>query len=298
LIGEDFQTATARRIRVIHSQPKKIGLWLIVLLILLRGVPSFAQKNLLVAGKMAGTVEIGSDYSKAVPSIGPASKIEPSPSDPSTKLYYHRDLLILVGNDDKVIGITVTSPAYRTPDGLGVGSQEHDVVRRLGEGLNRGNGNRTFANRGIGFSFDSSNRATQIYIFKAEGDRPLLGDRLLVAGQRAGDIRLGMKFSLIEKAWGPPTKTKELPGKVLVASYPPNSVRLVVHDGTVDGILVTTGDFITARSLKVGVTAKDVIRVLGQAPHKQKNGLFYPKLGIGFLTESNQVTEIQIIYPR
>ena len=272
--------------------------WLTFLMILVCGLPSSAQRNLLVAGKLAGPVELGSNYATASATLGPASRVQPSPSDPSTKLYHHRDLLLLVGSDNKVIGITVISPVYRTPDGLGVGCQENEVVRRLGEGFNRGAGNRTFANRGIGFTFDASGRVSQVYIFKAEGDRPLLGDRLLVAGQRAGDLRLGMKFSLVEKAWGPPTKTKELPGHQLLVSYAANSVRLVVKDGTVDGILVATGDFITPRSLKVGVSSRDVVRVLGQASDKRKNGLFYPKLGIGFLVESNQVTEIQVLYPR
>ncbi|CAN0307143.1 unnamed protein product [Phaeothamnion confervicola] len=247
---------------------------------------------------MAGPVELGSDYGRAVAALGTASRIQPTASDPNTKLYYHKDLFVLVGTENKIIGITIVSPAYRTADGLGVGSLEHEIMKRLGQGLMRGQGNRTYANRGIGFSFDATGKATQVYIFRAEGDRPLLGDRLLVAGQRVGDVRLGMRFSLIEKAWGPPSKSKDMGNGEMLCSYPTNAVRIIVHDGIVDGILVTTGDYVTPQGLKVGVSGVGVQKVLGQSMHKLKNGLFYPQLGIGFVTESNQVTEIQILYPR
>ena len=271
---------------------------LLLLMLLVCVVPSFAQKSLLLAGKGAGSVELGNDYTRTAAALGAPSKVEPTQADPNTKLYFHKDVLLLVGTENKIIGITITSPAYRTPDGLGVGSSEREVMRKLGQGLVRGTGNRSYANRGIGFSFDAAGKASQVYIFKPEGDRPLLGDRLVMAGKRAGELRLGMKFSAIEQAWGPAPSSRNMGGGSQLVGYPSNSVRFVVHAGVVDGILIGTGDFITPQGLKVGATAKGVQQVLGQCMHKKKNGLFYPKLGIGFMLESNQVTEIQILYPR
>lgn len=261
-------------------------------------LPGLAQKQILVAGKSAGVVELGTDYNLYKTSLGAPTKVESSLSDPSTKLYRHNDMCLLVGKSNMVIGITVLSPSFRTPEGFGIGSTDNQIMERFGAGLQRGLGNRTYPTRGIGFSYDSSNKVSQVYVFRTEGERPLLGDRLLMAGARAGELRLGMKQSAIEQAWGQPSKVTPMDQGRTLVTYTSNSVRFVVQGGVVDAILVATGDFITPQGLKVGSSSVEVQKVLGQSRSKNKKGLFYPKLGIGFLTESNQVTEVQILSPK
>jgi hypothetical protein len=274
------------------------SLILLLIFFIFVSLPGLAQKQILVPGKSAGIVELGTDYNTCKTQLGAPTKVESSLSDPSTKLYRHNDMYVLVGKSNSVIGITVISPSFKTPEGFGIGSGDNQITARYGPGLQRGAGNRTYPTRGIGFSYDASSKVSQVYIFRTEGERPLLGDRLLMPGQRAGELRLGMKLSAVEKAWGQPTKTTPMgQGRTLV-EYAQSSVRFVVQEGIVDAILVATGDFITPQGLKVGSSAMEVQSILGQSRSKNKKGLFYPKLGIGFLTESNQVTEVQILSPK
>lgn len=264
----------------------------------LLAMPTLAQKQLVVPGKAAGSVELGTEFGRYRSVLGNPAKVESSPSDPSTKLYRFGDLCLLVGQQDKVIGITVLSNNYRTAEGFGVGSTESEIQQRFGPGLSRGTGNRTYPSRGIGFSFDNSARVSQLYVFKTEGERPLLGDRIIRAGSRAGELRLGMRLSAVEQAWGAATSTVPMNQGRMLVTYQSYSVRFVVQSGVIDAILLTTGDFITPEGLKVGSTTVEVQKALGQSRSKNKSGLFYPKQGIGFIVESNQVTEIQILSPK
>lgn len=274
--------------------PWKLRVVRVVLLLLLLCPPLWAA--VIEPGKSAGSYQLGQDFKQVQASLGAPARVDPSPSDPSTKMYFYRDVAFLVNRQNQVLGITVTSPSYATSGGVGVGSSEQKVRAAFGEGLQRGNGNRTYAERGLGFSF-SSGVVTHVYVFKPEGQRPLLGDRLLVAGKRAGELALGLPFATVAKEWGAPEARSELGGRSVV-SYPKQGVRLVVSGGKLDGVLVSTGDFITAGGLKVGSTVSEIERVLGPAPSKRETGLFYPKLGIGFVLSGGQVREVQILYPQ
>lgn len=252
----------------------------------------------LQPGKGFGKVTLGAAYVDFAVPLGKPTRVQTSGSDASTKQVYFPGLALLVNREGNLIGITLMGPEHRTSEGLGVGSPEAAVEQTYGKGLVRGEGNRTYASRGIGFVFRGG-KAAYVLIFKPEGAQPvaLLGDRLLIGGQRAGDLRLGMPLSAIQQAWGAPASQRPTAAGQLVDYKQAHGVCFVVAGGKVQAILVTTGDFISGKGIGVGSHLAAVEKVLGPSQDRKKDAIYYPKKGVGFLMAEGLVREVQIIAP-
>lgn len=268
-----------------------------LLVFLLLTLTAWAAGGVIEPGKGVTGLQLGENFAPLKAALGPPRKVDTSASDSSTHMFYYQNVALLVNRQDKIIGVTVLGNTYATEAGLHVGSAQAEVKKVYGEGLVRGQGNLTYAERGIGFSFNTRLSVTHIYIFKPEGQRPLLGDRLLVGGKRAGDLKLGMGLESVTAAWGK-AEVSPLQGGAEIWSYPKQKVRLVVLKGHIDGILVNTGDFITAKGAKVGSLPAEVERALGKPATQNEKSMIYPRLGIGFVFQGGQATEVQILYPR
>ncbi|MBI3929392.1 MAG: hypothetical protein HY319_27855 [Armatimonadetes bacterium] len=272
----------------------------IAFLVLLLAGAALAQTGLITGGKAVGDIQLGQSLSRVQKLLGQADRVESSPTDPEAGMHYYdsRGLAILFGNDEKVLGVTVTSGAYRTSEGLQVGSALAEVQKHYGHGLQRGSGNLSYPDRGLAFSF-SADKVTHIYVVKTEEDRPLLGDRLVVPGKRAGKLELGSAVDEVRQKWGKPNSEQPIKkgSSTRVLIYKKQAVRLVVREGKIDGILITTGDFITREGVKVGSSEAEVKRAFGSGFARKGPGLFYSSRGIGFMVGKGKVVEIQVLYP-
>lgn len=262
------------------------------MLCLFLSVSAWAAPWLIQEGSGYGPVRLGQTQAKAEESLGAPTSSEPGSSDPESRFNtYAKDTALLLNRERKVLGITITGGSARTASGLGIGSSWAEVRSALGSGLKRGAGNRTYPNRGIGFTFTGQN-VSKVFVFKKEDVLPLQGDRLIVPGVRAGDLKLGMTQSVVESFWGKPSSSE---GENLRWSR--MGVGLMIRDGRVAAITMTTGDYLTSGGLKVGVPGGDVITALGKPGVQNKAGLFYPRLGLAFYLTQNQVSTIQVFPP-
>lgn len=267
----------------------RLLLWLLVL-------SGAAWAQLITPGVGAGSVKLGQPEAQVRQALGAPREIRPGSSD--TRMFIYDGLMLLVNKEKQVIGLTISAAGFKTAEKVGVGSSAADVERAYGAGLRRGEGNLTYPGRGLGFTFDAQGKASHVYVFKQEGDRPLLGDRLIVAGKRAGQLKLGGAALAVQSAWGAPSKTQDLGGGRSLWTFNDQGVRLMVSGGQIDAILVTTGDFITNEGLKVGASQAEVERAYGAGFQRKGPGLFYPEKGIGFLLGKESVIEIQVLFPR
>jgi len=255
-----------------------------------------AWAQVVTPGVGVGSVKLGQTEAQIRQALGAPREIRPGSSD--TRLFIFDGLMLLINKEKQVIGLTVSGAGYKTAEGVGVGSAAAEVEKRFGPGLRRGEGNLTYPGRGLGFTFDGQGKASHLYVFKPEGDRPLLGDRLIVAGKRAGQLQLGGSAQAVQAAWGAPSKTQDLGGGRSLWTFEEQGVRLMVSGGAIDAILVTTGDFITNEGVKVGAKQAEVERAYGSGFQRKGPGLFYAQKGIGFLLGKESVIEIQVLFPR
>lgn len=267
----------------------RILLWLLVL-----GLPCLGQ--VVTPGVGAGAVRLGQSDPEVRQALGAPREIRPGSSD--TRIYLYDGLMLLLNKEKQVIGLTLSGPGFKTAEKVGVGSSAGEVERAYGAGLRRGEGNLTYPAKGLGFTFDGQGKASHVYVFKPEGDRPLLGDRQIVAGKRAGQLQLGGSAQAVQSAWGAPSKTQDLGGGRSLLTFDKQGIRLMVSGGAIDAILVTTGDFITVEGVKIGATQAEVERAYGSGFQRKGPGLFYAQKGIGFLLGKESVIEIQVLFPR
>ena len=265
---------------------------LFLVLLLLIPCLAVAQNWQLKPGTGYGPIFLNQNQADAEAALGPPISTKASESDPESSLRtYKGDVLLLINGKKKVLGITTWSPNARMASGLGMGSSVAQVRTALGSGLQRGPQQVAYSN-GIGFAYDSSGTVERVFIFKAEAQSALQGDRLIVAGKRCGDLKVGMAVSEVESAWGAAPKKD---GKNY--SWPDKFVSLLVDNGQVVAITITTGDYISPKGLKAGSTKGEVVKVYGSAPDTTGGNLIYPKRGIAFYLAGNSVSTIQVFSP-
>ena len=244
-------------------------------------------------GQGLGPLSLGQSLGDAESSLGKASQVQASESDPKAQLRtYARGVLLLVNAEKKVLGITLWDRTARSAEGLGVGISRGQVESQWGKGLSRGPQQYAYAGRGIGFQYDGQDRIERVFVFRPEAALPLQGDRLIQPGKRCGDIVLGIPLSQVEQAWGaaPTQQGKD-------HRWPDKGVGLMVDGGRVVAITVTTGDYVTAAGLKMGSRSADVLRALGKAEQRPGGNLFYPSRGIAFYLAGEVVSTVQIFAP-
>lgn len=251
-----------------------------------------AQNWQLKPGSGYGPVLLNQNQSEAEAALGAPVSSEPSKSDPEASLKtYKGNVLLLISGKKKVLGITTWAANAKMASGLGVGSSVSQVQSALGNGLQRGPQQVAYSN-GIGFAYDGAGKVERIFIFKAEAQSALQGDRLIVAGKRCGDLKVGMAVSEVESAWGAAPKKE---GKNY--SWPDKFVSVMVDGGQVMAIIITTGDYISPKGLKAGSSKAEVLAVYGKAPDTTGGNLIYPKRGIAFYLAGSAVSTIQVFAP-
>lgn len=253
----------------------------------------------ILGGVGLGKVKLGTTLADVEAALGKAAQVTSSPNDPGSKFYAYPKFgcSVFVGSEGKVIGITITSAQYRTPEGLGVGSSRSQVEKAYGKGLARGAGNVNYASRGLAFSY-GNDKVSNVFVFKREEDRPLLGDRLIVPGQRAGDLKLGAPAEGVLKAWGKPDATTPLSGiKGEIWNYKDQGVGVLASELKIKAIIVSTGDFITAQGVQVGSSLAEVKKAFGTGGEASGDFYFYPQKGIGFQLTAGRVSEIRVVSP-
>lgn len=251
-----------------------------------------AQNWQLKPGSGYGPVFLNQNAAEAEAALGAPVSSKASESDPEASLRtYKGDVLLLISGKKKVLGITTWANGAKLGNGLGVGSSVTQVQTAFGAGLQRGPQQVAYSN-GIGFAYDSAGKVERVFIFKAEAQSALQGDRLIVAGKRCGDLKVGMAVSEVEAAWGPAPKKD---GKNY--SWPDKFVSVLVGNGQVLAITITTGDYISPKGLKAGSSKRDVLSIYGKAPDTTGGNLIYPKRGIAFYLAGESVSTIQVFTP-
>lgn len=256
-----------------------------------------AAGQVIKGGEGVGSVRLGQLQNQVMGILGAPSKVTPSPNDPNAKLmvYKNSGLAVFMGSNGKVIGITVLGGAWKTPEGIGIGTPGTAVSRTYGTGLQRGQGNINYASRGLAFSIRNG-KVSSIYVFKREDDRPLLGDRIIVPGKRVGQISIGMKASQVSSAWGEADNKTPMGGNGRsLYRYKEEAMGLIVSpNGVVEGMVMETGDFITKEGVKVGSSKSEVIRVFGNTS-AAGGSLIYENKGIGFRLTQGRVSQITVL---
>lgn len=264
--------------------------------LLLWGQALWAQQ-LIKGGEGVGSIRLGSSLAQVQQILGRPDKALPSPNDPQAKLLHFKSqgLAVFMGSNGRVIGVTVLSGSWKTPEGIGLGSAATSVTQTYGQGLQRGQGNINYATKGLAFSLRQG-KVTGIYVFKREDDRPLLGDRLIIPGQRVGQIKIGMPASTVSQAWGQADSVTPMgQGGRSLYRYREEALGLIVsNSGRIEGLVMETGDFITQQGVKVGSSQAEVVRAFGQAP-MSGGSLIYEKKGIGFRFTQGRVSQITVL---
>jgi len=236
---------------------------------LLGARPGSAQSNLIRGGQGVGVVRLGQTLGELRKALGPPARVTASPNDPNSRLmdYPKRGISVFLGSSGAVIGVVVRGRSWRTPEGVAVGTPQGRVTKAFGKGLVRGEGNLTYPDRGLAFSFRSGKVHT-IYVFQREEDRALMGDRLIEPGRRVGQILLGDPISRVEDAWGRADRVLPLGqgSQERLHSFKEEAIGVVVLAGRIQGVILETGDFITREGVKVGSTRAEVLRALDFLP--------------------------------
>ncbi len=271
----------------------------LTLLIFLVPLFALAETSVIQGGVGLGNFKLGAAFESVQKQLGQPPEVKRSPSDPKSGMAFYPDkgLAFLLNREQTILGITVTEPKYRTSSGIGVGSSLQQVKAAYGNGLARGAFNLSFPDKGLSFAF-TNQKVTHVYVTKVEESQSMHGDRLIVPGSRVGEIRLGSSGDVAERVLGKPDRVGHLKGGRKLWTYQEKGLRLVMGSAGVEGILITTGDFITSEGVKVGATSADIKRSFGPHGQRTDKGLFYHQRGIGFLLERDQTIEIQVLYPR
>lgn len=257
--------------------------------------PVAAGDNSIRAGQGVGPINLGQSLAQVKGILGAPAKVVKSPNDPNAKFlsYPQQKLAVFVGSNGVVIGVTVLGGPWSTPEGIKIGSSKAAVTKIYGQGLLRGQGNVNYAERGIAFAYKNGSVST-IYVQKTEDSKALLGDRLIMPGQRCGSIKIGMPVNDVVQAWGQPDNVLNLQGGSHIYQYKEEMMGFIVRHNRVNGMVIETGDFITTHGLKVGSAKSDVLRIFG--PCKEADSqLIYDKKGIGFRILDGRVQQITVL---
>ncbi|MBQ7568071.1 hypothetical protein IJT17_04625 [bacterium] len=246
-------------------------------------------------GQGVGPINLGQSLAQVKGLLGPPVKVLKSPNDPNAKFlsYPQHKLAVFVGSNGVVIGVTVLGGPWCTPEGIRVGASKAAVMKVYGQGLVRGQGNINYADKGIAFSYNSGS-VCAIYVQKIEDSKALLGDRLIMPGQRCGSIKIGMPANAVVQAWGQPDNVLQLQGGSCIYQYKEEMMGFIVRQNQISGMVIETGDFITSHGIKVGSAKSDVLRIFGPCQEADSQ-LIYDKKGIGFRILDGRVQQITVL---
>ena len=258
-------------------------------ILLLISISAAHADNIIVGGKRVGPVKLGDPLSKYEKVLGPRKTLSQTFFD-----YPKRGIALMVKNG-KIEGIMVYSSAYKTKEGVKVGASINLLEKKFGAYLKTDTGALVYSDMGLAFN-EKNYKITKIMVVQAKPDL-LLGDRMIVAGQRLGNIMLGMDISQVQKHWGQPTGIEKIDSKFTIYKYNQKGIKLIVEGGIVAGAQILSYKYRTPEGISVKSTKEQVIKTYGKRFKEVKNSISYTTLGIGFYFTNNQVVEI-LLTPR
>lgn len=251
-----------------------------------------------MGGVGLGSYRLGDSFEKVKAAIGMPKDASRAQADPNSGMVFYpeKGLAFLLSKDLKILGITVTDPSLSTPESIRVGSSLSQVQSAYGKGISRGSKNRAYPDKGLAFSF-TDGAVTHIFIVQKDVQDDLVGDAQIVPGQRMGELRLGMATGKIVSSWSQPKEKKAIKGGHQLWTFPSRGLSFVIKADKVEGIIATTGDYITAEGVKMDSTRDQVVKSFGAADKETEKALYYSTRGLTFMLEQGQVIEIQIYRP-
>lgn len=249
-----------------------------------------AANNKIVGGKRIGPVELGQPLEKYRQFLGPQKTINPNFFD-----YPDRKLAVMVKNGI-VEGVVTYSPHYKTDKGVAVGASIKVLNEKYGNYLKTNTGALIYTDLGLAFN-EKDYKISRIMVVPASPD-PLLGDKRIIPGDRAGNIRIGMEISQIVSHWGEPTTKEQLPNsKYSLYKYNHKGVLILVESGIVAGVRILSYLYQTPEGISVNNTRDQVEKTYGKRYTEVQSSIDYKSLGIGFYFHEGKVMEI-LLTPR
>lgn len=241
--------------------------------------------NIIVGGKRVSSIELGQPIGKYEKVLGPYKVV-------GSMFDYHKQGITLMVKNGIVEGIMVYSPTYKTPEGIRVGMPTKKLKEKYGNYLVTEAGALVYTELGLAFN-EKDSKITRIMVVPATPD-PLLGDKLIIPGDRAGNIKIGMDISRVEKLWGKPTSVEKHPNndKVFQYKYEQKGVVILVEDGIISGVRILSYKFQTREGISVKSTKEQVINTYGKRYKEVEDSINYKSLGIGFYFRKGEVLEI------
>jgi len=265
---------------------------LLLLLVAANGIHAKQQDNLIIGGKRAGPVRLGQPVKKYSNYLGPGEMIS------STFFNYPRRKMALLVKRGIINGIMIYSPKYKTRAGVKVGFPISAIIKHYGNYLKTDAGSLVYSELGLSFN-EENGRISRIMVVHASPDI-LLGDKKILPGVRAGNIKIGMDISAVEKYWGKPDSKGTLAGKTpfQIYRYNKRAVKILVSDGVTAGVQINSYKYGTPEGISVGSTREQVIKTYGSHYREVKDSIMYNSLGLGFFFKANKVVEILLTYRR
>jgi len=257
---------------------------LLILTIKVTGI-SAQNDRLIVGGKRVGPVYLGKPLGKFEKILGPRKVINPSLYD-----YPNKGIAVMV-KKGIIRGIMVYSRMYKTGKGGKVGDSIKILKKKYGNYLITDAGALIYTELGLAFN-EKDYRITKILVVPSSPD-PLLGDKIIVPGQRVGNIKIGMDISIITKHWGNPKSVKKLPGsQITVYTYSHKGMKILVESGIVAGAEIMSYKFRTREGISVNNSRNQVVKTYGKRYRQVKESINYRSLGIGFYFHKGKVISI------
>lgn len=264
----------------------------IIAISLLTLIISSAYASQIIGGKSIGPVTLGEPIQKFEKFLGPGQTMSPTFFN-----YPSKKMAVLVKNGT-VQGIMVYGPEYATKEGIKVGMPLSSVTKAYGNYLRTDAGSLVYSELGLSFN-EKDGKVARIMVVQAAVDI-LLGDKAIVGGVRAGNIKIGMDISQVVKHWGEPTKKNTMEGNksVEVYQYDTKAVKVLSSSGVVAGIQINSYKFRTPEGIGINSTREQVVKTYGTKFKAVKESIMYPSMGLGFYFSKNKVIEILLTYRR
>jgi hypothetical protein len=205
-----------------------------------------------------------------------------------------RSMLIQV-QDGIITGIMVYSSNYVTREGIKVGDSVSKMVSKYGGYLLTDSGALTYSELGLAFNVNND-KITRIMVIQASPD-PLLGDKIVIPGSRAGNIKIGNNFSNVINTWGAPdsVENRGADNEIKIVKYKRKAMNIIVVDEIIQGVIINSYKFRTTEGIGVDSTYQQVIKTYGSDFKRVKDSIMYESRGIGFYIHNNKVIEIIVV---
>ncbi len=197
----------------------------------------------------------------------------------------------------RIEGIFTYSANYKTKEGVRVGQSVKILKKKYGNYLKTDAGALVYSEMGLAFN-EKNSKISRIMVIHAKPD-VMLGDKRIVPGHRAGNIKLGMDINQVVRYWGRPTSVEAIPGRKEFSQYKYShkGVVIIVESGIVAGARILSYKYRTPEGIGINSSRNQVLKTYGKKFKQVKNSISYGALGVGFYFNKGKVMEI-LLSPR